>query len=161
MRQRIQELVSRDQISTLSAGSLEDVSQVQMHLPVSIGDFTDFAASKDHCLNASEAIFGKKSLPPAFLNFPIAYAGRASSVVVSGTPIERPLGQYKGPDGIVFGPSKAMDFELEFGAIIGKPLARNQTLDIVNADDHIFGFVIVNDWSGPSRITDPVPELFH
>lgn len=152
MRQRIQELSSKDQVSSLPKGSLEDVSEVQMHLPVSIGDFTDFSASKDHCLNASEAIFGQKSLPPAFLNFPIAYAGRASSIIVSGTPIERPLGQYKGPDGVVFGPSKALDFELEFGAIIGKPLARNQPLDIADAEDHIFGFVIVNDWSGSSSL---------
>ncbi|QDS74299.1 hypothetical protein FKW77_003798 [Venturia effusa] len=147
VRQRIRELALRKELDSISTGSSENISKVQMHMPVSIGDFTDFSASQDHVLNASEAVFGQRSLPPAFLNFPIAYAGRASSIFVSGTPIERPLGQYRGPDGIVFGPSKALDFELEFGAIVGKPLARNQPFNIANAEDHIFGFVIINDWS--------------
>jgi fumarylacetoacetase len=155
VRIRIQELFSAEQLGSFSEGSLQDAAEVEMHLPVSIGDFTDFSASKDHCLNASEAIFGQRSLPPAFLNFPIAYAGRASSIVISGTPIERPQGQFRGPDGVIFGPSRAMDYELEFGAVIGKPLPRNQHLDISDAEEHIFGYVIVNDWSGSSSVSPP------
>jgi hypothetical protein len=148
VRHRIREIFSTKTPETLPSGSLQDASTVTMHLPVRTGDFTDFSASKDHCLNASEAIFGRRNLPGAFLNFPIAYAGRASSIVVSGTPIQRPRGQFRSSEGVVFGPSRALDFELEFGAIIGKPISRNQRLNIADVEEHIFGFVLVNDWSG-------------
>jgi fumarylacetoacetase len=88
---------------------------------------------------------------------PIAYQGRASSVVVSSTDVERPMGQYRDktapavanePPPVVFGPSRAVDYELEFAAIVGKPLPMRQRLNAVDADEHIFGFVILNDWSG-------------
>ena len=90
--------------------------------------------------------------PPAFFNFPIAYQGRASSVVVSVTPIERPMGQYRDRSSegtpVVFGPSRAVDYELEFAAVVGKPLAMRQRLNATEANDHLFGFVVLNDWSG-------------
>ena len=95
---------------------------------------------------------GKRSHPPAFFNMPIGYAGRCSSLDVSGTPVDRPLGQYwsgkPGQSDIVFGPCKKMDYELELGCIIGKPLPRKHRVLASQADEHIFGYVLVNDWSG-------------
>ncbi|OIW29733.1 fumarylacetoacetase [Coniochaeta ligniaria NRRL 30616] len=126
------------------------LAQVQMHLPVSVGGFTDFSCSTEHLLNASEAMAGVRSLPPAALHFPVGYGARASSVVVSGTPIARPLGQYYAPDDgeeVVFGPSQAMDYELEMGAIVGPPSTLGEPVAIGDADEHIFGVVLLNDWS--------------
>jgi fumarylacetoacetase len=95
-----------------------------MDLPVSIGDFTDFSCSKDHVISAGEAIMKKRPLPPGFLHFPIGYTSRASSTVVSGTPITRPKGQFrdanKGGE-VVFAPTRELDYELEVACIIGKP----------------------------------------
>lgn len=102
--------------------------------------------------NAGRIVIKSDKPPPAFFNFPTVYQGRAGSVVVSGTEIERPMGQYrdKSKPGIpvVFGPSKQMDYELEFAAIVGKPLPMRQRLKATGADDYIFGFVVLNDWSG-------------
>jgi fumarylacetoacetase len=129
------------------------IYQVQMHLPVTVGGFTDFSCSTEHLQNASEAMAGVRELPPAALHYPIGYGGRASSVVVSGTPITRPLGQYHAPDKegeVVFGPSQAMDYELEMGAIVGRPSKLGEPIAIADADEHIFGVVLLNDWSGES-----------
>lgn len=136
------------------------VDQVQLHLPIAVAGFTDFSCSKQHMQNAAEAMMGVRSLPPAFHHFPIGYNGRASSVVVSGTDITRPLGQYyRGPDmsEVTFGPSQIVDFELEMGAIIGKPSKLGQRVKVEDADDHIFGVVMVNDWSGKFRCLDVSP----
>jgi fumarylacetoacetase len=118
-----------------------------MHLPIQVGDFSDFSLSRNHVLNAGLAVFGIESLPPGFLHFPVGYAGRSSSIVVSGTPIRRPLGQYRSPDGVVFGPSKAMDFELEVACVVGKSSEIGKPVKINDAMDHVFGFVLLNDWS--------------
>lgn len=100
--------------------------------------------------------------PPSFFHYPGGYGGRAGSVVVSGTPIERPWGKYYDPSAqavpgqprpIVYGPSQQMDYELEFAAIIGRPLAMTKRLKAVDADEHIFGFVILNDWSGMPSVS--------
>ena len=82
----------------------------------------------------------------------LLYNGRSSSVVVSGTDIERPMGLYPAKDGsgVALRQTTAMDYELEFGAIIGKPVAMKKRLNARDADEHIFGFVLVNDWSGRS-----------
>ena len=102
------------------------VDEVVMHLPVSVGDFTDFCASREHILNVGEVMSGQRVLPPVFLSFPIRYAGRSSSIVVSGTPVERPVGQFTElsvPNSdVVCAPSRMVDFELEVGAIIGQPV---------------------------------------
>jgi hypothetical protein len=93
---------------TLPFGSTEHLDDVILHLPVSCGDFTDFSCSREHVLNAGEAIQGKRYLPPGFLHFPIGYAGRASSIVVSGTPVVRPKGQFRNALGeVVYGLSPA------------------------------------------------------
>ena len=91
------------------------MDQIKMHLPVAIGDYTDFYASKEHASNVGEMFRGKENaLMPNWLHLPVGYHGRSSSIVVSGTPIKRPSGQSKPPEGNpVFGPSKKLDFELE------------------------------------------------
>ncbi|KAF1984851.1 fumarylacetoacetate hydrolase FahA [Aulographum hederae CBS 113979] len=133
--------------SSLPPNSTTPISTTTLHLPLTIPAFTDFSASKDHVLNASSAVFGRREMPPAFLHYPVAYAGRASSIAVSGTPVERPLGQFRDGAGVVFGASRAMDFELELGAVIGRPVGRGQRVKSEESDGHVFGFVVVNDWS--------------
>lgn len=132
--------------------SSEPLGAVTLHLPVSIGDFTDYSASANHVLNAGEAIMGTRSFPPAFHKFPVGYAGRCSSIGVSGTAIARPLGQYVEDAGaaekrIVFGASRAVDYELEVGAVVGRPVHAGSLLHARDADEHVFGLVLVNDWS--------------
>ena len=115
---------------------------------MAIGDFTDFSCSKEHLLNGSEAILGVRSLPPSFLKFPISYTGRTSSIVVSGTPIRRPRGQFRSGDDVVYGPTKQLDYELEVACIIGKPTKMGDIVSPDDAEEHIFGLVLLNDWSG-------------
>jgi fumarylacetoacetase len=136
----------------INSSLMEDISNVTMHLPVSIGDFTDYSASVNHVLNASEAITGTRSMPPAYHKYPVGYAGRCSSITVAGADIKRPLGQYvedytAKEKNIIFGPCRALDYEMEIGAIIGKPIEAGTLLDAKDADEHIFGLVLVNDWS--------------
>jgi len=119
-----------------------------MHLPVKVEAFTDFSCSKEHVLNAGEAVFNKREMPPGFLHFPVGYAGRASSIVVSGTPIRRPHGQFRSNGEVIFGPSQAVDYELEVGCVIGKPSKLGDRVSLEDAEDHIFGLVLINDWSG-------------
>lgn len=112
----------------------------------------------NHVRNAGRIIAKSEKLPPIFLHAPVAYHGRAGSIVISGTDIQRPSGYAFGapsPGGapsVVHGPSKRMDYELELGAVIGKPLPMGQLLTAENADDYIFGFLIVNDWSGKETL---------
>ena len=91
------------------------LDRIDMHLPIHIGDYTDFYASKEHASNVGEMFRGKENaLMPNWLHLPVGYHGRASSVVASGTPVKRPSGQIKPPEGPpIFGPSKKLDFELE------------------------------------------------
>ncbi|KAH8726898.1 hypothetical protein GQ44DRAFT_612962 [Phaeosphaeriaceae sp. PMI808] len=130
----------------------EHVEDVTLHLPVSIGDFTDFSASVAHVLNAGEAVMGKRELPPAFHAYPVGYAGRSSSICVAPTDVVRPLGQYiesyAAPEKkVIFGASRGLDYELEIGAVIGVPVGEGTGLHARDVDEHVFGFVLVNDWS--------------
>lgn len=150
----------RQKLQTALAKSLEGsqgqihacsypVADVRTHVPVEVGDFSDFSCSADHVLNAGEAVTGVRKLPPGFLYYPVGYAGRTSSIVPSGTQIRRPLGQFRGPEGgVIFGPSQRVDFELEVACIIGKSSRPGEPVDINSADEHIFGLVLLNDWSG-------------
>ncbi|KAK5113554.1 hypothetical protein LTR62_003423 [Meristemomyces frigidus] len=152
VRRKLQELIAKDEsLQSLPPGSVKDIDAVSMHLPVEVGDFTDFSSSSDHVQNASEAMTGQRSVPPSFYHQPVGYAGRCSSLDISGTPVERPLGHFfegkPGQSKVIFGPCKRMDYELEVGAIIGKPLPRNQRVLASQADEHVFGYVLVNDWS--------------
>jgi len=123
---------------------------VTMQLPARIGDYTDFYSSYHHAHNVGTMLRGpENALMPNWKWLPVAYHGRASSIVVSGTEVRRPQGQTKPPDATapVFGPTKSFDYELEMAFLIGPPNALGQPVPIDRAIDHIFGFVLMNDWS--------------
>ncbi|MEM6845277.1 MAG: fumarylacetoacetase [Bacteroidota bacterium] len=124
--------------------------EAKMHLPLVIGDYTDFYASEAHATNVGTMFRGKENaLMPNWKYMPIAYHGRASSIVVSGTDIHRPKGQImpQGADQPIFGITQALDFELEMAAVIGKDSKLGSSLRPEDAEDYIFGFVLFNDWS--------------
>lgn len=136
--------------SELQSQVFHQQSDVNMLLPMQIGDYTDFYSSKEHATNVGTMFRGAdNALQPNWLHLPVGYHGRASSVVVSGQPIKVPSGQQMPPgaDTPVFGPSKAMDFELEVGFFVGPGTEMGQTIGADTAEDHIFGMVLVNDWS--------------
>lgn len=123
---------------------------VTMHLPVAIGDYTDFYSSIEHATNVGKMFRDpENALLPNWRHIPIGYHGRASSIVVSGTPIRRPNGQTKANDATqpVFGPTKRLDFELEMGFVIGKETQLGETISTTKAEEYIFGLVLFNDWS--------------
>lgn len=125
-------------------------SQVVMSIPVEIRDYTDFYSSKEHATNLGIMFRGKENaLNENWLHIPIGYHGRASSVVVSETEIKRPKGQMKPhvDQPPIFGETKALDIELEMGFFIGKPNNLGEPILMQNADEHIWGLVLVNDWS--------------
>jgi len=130
--------------------ALIPINDVEMCMPVEIGDYTDFYSSKEHATNVGTMFRGKdNALLPNWLHMPIGYHGRSSSIVISGTNITRPKGQTKpaDSDNPVFGPTKLLDFELEIGFLIGTPNKLGEPITIEKAYDHIFGMVLVNDWS--------------
>jgi len=121
-----------------------------MQLPARIGDYTDFYSSYHHAHNVGTMLRGPdNALMPNWKWLPVAYHGRASSIVVSGTEVKRPRGQTKPPDASspVYGPSKSLDFELEAAFFIGPGNSLGQPVSIDRAEDHIFGIVLMNDWS--------------
>jgi len=155
VRRRLQELLSaenpelRDNAG-LRTECLIPMSEAEMLLPVEIGDYTDFYSSKEHATNVGIMFRGKdNALMPNWLHLPVAYHGRAGSVVVSGTDIRRPKGQTRPDDSRPpqFGPSRLMDFELEMGFFIGPGSELGEPVPVDRADEHIFGMALVNDWS--------------
>lgn len=154
-RQQISRLLRHGEPTLRDDTPLRDMAvaplaDVRMCLPCEIGAFTDFYCSLDHARNVGRLFRGESApLPPNLLHMPIAYHGRASSIVVSGTDICRPNGQYILPDQDLpaFGPTQALDFELEVGVLIGQGNERGSPVSIARAQDRIFGFVLVNDWS--------------
>ncbi len=134
----------QDQIITHSV----PMKDATLHMPFRVSEFTDFYSSRHHATNVGTMFRGaENALPPNWLHIPIGYNGRASSVVVSGTPVTRPHGQIKGPDDDAprFAPSTRFDIELEIGAIVGQ--ASDEPISVAEAFDNIFGYVILNDWS--------------
>ncbi|MDX1476491.1 MAG: fumarylacetoacetase [Saprospiraceae bacterium] len=129
---------------------LVPVQQAEMCLPVKVGDYTDFYSSKEHATNVGSMFRDPaNALLPNWLHLPVGYHGRASSIVVSGTPVKRPYGQTM-PEGATspqYGPSRLLDFELEMGFIIGKPNQLGTQITTAEAEEHIFGLVLFNDWS--------------
>jgi fumarylacetoacetase len=120
----------------------------QMLMPFSVSEYTDFYASRHHATNVGTMFRGpENALPPNWLSVPIGYNGRASSVVVSGTPVRRPWGQIKRPDEDLprFAPSARFDLELELGAVVGQ--RSDGPVSVAAADAMIFGYVLLNDWS--------------
>jgi fumarylacetoacetase len=129
---------------------LVPLAEVELHLPFLVAEYTDFYAGRHHATNLGTMFRGaENALPPNWLHIPIGYNGRASSVVVSGTEVRRPWGQVKGPDHAMpsFQPSRRFDFELELGAVVGTPSCHGQPVTVAEADDMIFGYVLLNDWS--------------
>lgn len=119
-----------------------------LHLPIRVTEFTDFYASQNHAFNVGVLFRGpENALPPQWTHMPIGYNGRASSVVVSGTAIHRPMGQVKGEDGPIWTASRRLDLELELGAIVGVNSQMGQRISVEEAEDMIFGYVLLNDWS--------------
>lgn len=130
--------------------ALLPIKDVEMLLPVSIGDYTDFYSSKEHATNVGMMFRGKDhALQPNWVHLPVAYHGRSSSIVVSGTDIRRPKGQIKNADRSFpdYAASRLLDFELEMGFFIGTGNPIGDPIPIEKAMDHIFGMVLVNDWS--------------
>jgi fumarylacetoacetase len=123
---------------------------VTMQLPARIGNYTDFYSSYHHAHNVGTMLRGpENALMPNWKWLPVAYHGRASSVVISGAEVRRPSGQTKPPEASVpvFGPTKSLDYELEMAFLIGPGNSLGQTVPIDRAIDHVFGFVLMNDWS--------------
>lgn len=125
--------------------------EVEMMLPVDIGDYTDFYSSKQHATNVGSMFRDpENALKPNWKHLPVGYHGRASSIVISGTDLYRPQGQILPPDGDdtpIFGASKLCDFELEMGFLTGPENQLGQPIPINKAHEHIFGMLLVNDWS--------------
>ncbi len=151
VRKKIQYWLKDDE--SVLAGKPElfvEQSEAQMHMPVSIGDYTDFYSSMEHASNVGKMFRGpENALLPNWKHIPVGYHGRASSIVVSGVPIHRPKGQTmpKGTETPVFGPTKRLDFELEMGFICGKETSMGESISTKEAEDYIFGLVLFNDWS--------------
>jgi fumarylacetoacetase len=154
-RARISELLRHDHPELrdnkeLRERALVPMADVKLHLPIEVSGYTDFYSSKEHATNVGVMFRGKdNALQPNWLHMPIGYNGRASTVVVSGTKVRRPRGQLKPPTADVpsFGPCKRLDFELEMGMVVGQPSKMGEMLTEKQAEEMIFGFVILNDWS--------------
>jgi fumarylacetoacetase len=136
--------------AALRARALVPAAAARMLMPIAVSGYTDFYSSKEHATNVGSMFRDPKhALLPNWLHVPIAYNGRASSVVVSGTPVLRPNGQIKRPDLAtpVFGPSEKLDFELETAFIVGVGNALGEPIPVTRAREHVFGMVLMNDWS--------------
>jgi fumarylacetoacetase len=146
---RADESTLRDD-AALREAVLVPQAEVTMRLPADVGDYTDFYSSREHATNVGTMLRGAdKALMPNWLHLPVAYHGRSSSLVVSGTDVRRPKGQFKPDtaDAPLFGPTRSLDFELETGVLVGPGNALGRPISIEQAEDHLFGMVLVNDWS--------------
>lgn len=129
---------------------LHPVSDLEMAMPVHVGDYTDFYSSIEHATNVGIMFRDpSKALLPNWKHIPVGYHGRSSSIVISGTPVHRPKGQTKADDQEypTFGPSRQLDFELEIAFITGGPTDLGDSIPVTEAEDHIFGLVLFNDLS--------------
>ncbi|MFC8689648.1 fumarylacetoacetase [Brevibacillus porteri] len=155
VRTIIQQVLSSEEPTLRDNEALRNVAllrqgDIDLLLPVQIGDYTDFYASKNHAENVGTMFRGKENaLMPNWTHLPVGYHGRASSIVLSGTDVSRPQGQMKPSDATepLFGPSLQLDFELELGWFIGPGNKQGEPIAIEQAEDQIFGLVLVNDWS--------------
>jgi fumarylacetoacetase len=154
IRERVQQLLLQEneelRTHSIRGKVLIKSKEVEMLLPVKIGDYTDFYSSIEHATNVGKMFRDpENALLPNWRHLPVGYHGRASSIVVSGTPIHRPKGQFKDAnmDKPAFGPSRSMDFELELAFITGKSTQLGESLATQEAEDYIFGMVLFNDWS--------------
>lgn len=153
LRECLTELLSESATATMQtqvAKFLHRVDDAELFLPVTIGNYTDFYASVDHARRVGEIFRPDNPLLPNYKHMPIGYHGRASSIVVSGTDVRRPWGQSRPaeknglPD---FGPSAALDYELELAFIVGNGNPLGEPIPIARAREHLFGVALLNDWS--------------
>jgi len=155
VRIQLSKLLSRDNATLRDDAELRNRALIRqadatLHLPVQIPGYTDFYSSKEHATNVGSMFRDpKNALLPNWSEIPIGYNGRASSVVVSGTPVRRPNGQLKLPDQErpIFGACRKLDIELETGFIVGRGNKLGEPIACNGAEDHIFGMVLLNDWS--------------
>jgi len=145
----------REALQALTAGPDAELAAVPLEeaellLPFEVGDYVDFFSSLEHASNAGRMFRPDADpLPPNWRHLPIGYHGRSGTVVVSGTPIRRPHGQRRDPGdpGPIYGPSTRLDIELELGFVVGVPSAHGEPVPVDGALDHLFGVVLLNDWS--------------
>jgi fumarylacetoacetase len=154
-RAKISELLRHDSATLRDDKSLREAALVPrvnaaLHLPIEVTGFTDFYSSREHATNVGKMFRPHgEPLMPNWLHMPIGYNGRASTVVVSGTPVRRPNGQMKPPqaEAPTMGPSRRLDFELEMGVVVGKANDMGAPVSMAQAEEMIFGFTLLNDWS--------------
>jgi fumarylacetoacetase len=149
-RERLAEMVTDEARREHVESHLVPQADVTMHLPVTVGDYVDFYSSREHAENLGRILRpGTEPLLPNWRRLPVGYHGRAGTVVVSGTPVVRPSGQrlLPGDDMPTFGPSTKLDFEAEVAFVIGAGSTRGVPVDTAHFADHVFGVVLLNDWS--------------
>ncbi|MDN3670230.1 fumarylacetoacetase [Echinicola jeungdonensis] len=154
VRERVQQLLSEENPDLKDHQVRGKVmitrKDVEMLMPVEVGDYTDFYSSKEHATNVGSMFRDPdNALLPNWKHLPVGYHGRASSIIPSGQPIYRPKGQFKDPEKKEpdFGPTRKLDFELEMAFITGKDTKMGDSISTEDAEDYIFGFVLFNDWS--------------
>lgn len=154
LRQQVSELLRAGGVPTRydrerAERILVPMAEAELFVPAEVGDYTDFYASIHHATNVGSMFRPDQPLLPNYKWVPIGYHGRASSLVVSGTPVRRPAGQRKGPHDAApsFGPSRSLDYELELGAFVGPGLPLGGRIAVDEAEAHLFGLCLVNDWS--------------
>lgn len=147
VRTRIVELVLADAVPQTA---IHRLGEVALHLPFDVADYVDFYASEHHASNLGR-LFRPTGDPllPNWRHLPVGYHGRAGTVVVSGTPVQRPRGQRKRPEqpGPDFGPTRSLDVEAEVGFVVGAASTPGRPITVDEFADHVFGAVLVNDWS--------------
>lgn len=152
LRNRLSELLreGNEEAKALAWHFLHPMDKVELLMPVHVRDYTDFYSSIEHATNVGKMFRDpENALLPNWRHLPVGYHGRASSIVVSDVPVRRPMGQLM-PDGAdkpVYGPSRLLDFELEMAFVIGKPTELGQRVSTAEAEEHIFGLMLFNDWS--------------
>ena len=148
LRQHVSEILHAD-TPLADATVITPMADTEMQLPVEVGDYSDFYASIFHAKNVGRLFRPDNPLLPNYMHVPIGYHGRTSSIGVSGTPVRRPLGQTKPHDldHPRFEASRQLDYELEVGIFVGKGNALGRPVSIDDAEDHVFGLCLLNDWS--------------
>ena len=152
LRRRVSDLLREDRRRALQKKvepCLATMAEAVMRMPAEIGDYTDFYASIFHATNVGSMMRPDNPLLPNYKYVPIGYHGRASSVVISGTPVRRPAGQVKAESAMepVFGASRRLDYELEVGFFVGPGNPLGSPIEVADSESHIFGACLVNDWS--------------
>jgi fumarylacetoacetase len=149
LRRVLSKALSKEGYSKRLARAVVPMKKCELFLPVAIGDYSDFYTGIHHATNIGRMLRPDNPLMPNYKWVPIGYHGRASSIVISGTPVVRPKGQVKPPDAPApsFAPSRRLDYEVELGFVCGPGNALGKSIPIGRATDHIFGVVLLNDWS--------------